>query len=145
MHPVRLQHRSAAGVFGAVFETNDRSNERVAPSFNIRDISVAELAIRKRLADGGHVDPKAALSHGDVRPNVIDELFIFDDLAWTLDEIDQKIESPTAEGKRDTVAPQHPFATRKFKRSKSQYSLNAVARHSLLMLFGSDGSPSSGC
>jgi hypothetical protein len=35
---------------------------------------------------------------------------------------------------RDTVTPQHPLATQKLKRTKSQRSMNTTARHSLLML-----------
>ena len=98
-------HVPIADVFRAVFETNDRSYERVASSFNVGDISVAALAIPERLADGGHVDPEAALLHGDVRPDMINELVLTDDLAWTFGEIDQNIERPTTKGKRDTVAP----------------------------------------
>lgn len=98
-------HVPVADVFRAVFETNDRSYERVASSFYVGDISVAELAIPERLADGGHVDPEAALLDGDVRPDMINELVLSDDLAWTFGEIDQNIERPTAKRKRDTVTP----------------------------------------
>ena len=98
-------HVPIADVFRAVFETNDRSYERVASSFYVGDISVAELAIPEHLADGGHVDPEAALLDGDVRPDMINELVLSDDLAWTFGEIDQNIERPTAKRKRDTVTP----------------------------------------
>jgi hypothetical protein len=98
-------HVPVADVFRAVFETNDRSYERVASSSDVGDISVAALAIPERFADGGHVDPEAALFHGDVRPDMINELFLSDDLAWTFGEIDQNIERPTTKEKRDTVAP----------------------------------------
>jgi hypothetical protein len=77
----------------------------VAFSFNVGDISVAELAILERLADGGHVNPEAALLHGDARPDMINELVLSDDLAWTFGEIDPNIERPTTKGKRDAVAP----------------------------------------
>jgi hypothetical protein len=56
------------------------------------------LAILERFADGGHVNPEADLLHGDVRPDMIDELLLSDDLAWTFGEIDQNIERPTAKG-----------------------------------------------
>lgn len=115
-------HVPVADVFRAVFETNDRSYERVASSFNVGDISVAALAIPERLADGGHVDPEAALLHGDVRPDMINELVLSDDLAWTFSKIDQNIERPTAKGKRDTVTPKHPFATGQLERTESQRS-----------------------
>src|ERR1700748_916518 len=117
-------HVPVADVFRAVFETNDRSYERVASSSDAGDISVAALAIPERLADGCHVDPKAALLHGDVRPDMINQLVLTDDLAWTFGEIDQNIERPTTKGKRDTVAAQQPLATRKLKRTKSQRSMH---------------------
>src|ERR1700739_3141873 len=117
-------HVPVADVFRAVFETNDRSYERVASSFNVGDISVAELAIPERLADGGYVNPEAALLDGDVPPDVIDQLLLSDALAWTLSKIYQNIERPTAKGKRDTVTPKHPFATGKLKRTKSQRSMH---------------------
>ena len=113
-------HVPVADVFRAVIETNDRSYERVASSFNVGDISVAAVAIPERFADGGHVDPEAALLHGDVRPDMINEL----DLAWTFGEINQNIERPTAKGKRYTVTPKHPFATGKLKRTESQRSMH---------------------
>ena len=95
-------HVPVAGVFRCVFETSDRSYERVASSLNVGDISVAELAIPERLSDGGYVNPEAALLDGDVPPDVIDQLLLSDDLAWTFSKIDQNIERPTAKGKRDT-------------------------------------------
>src|ERR1700719_4954852 len=131
-------HVPVADVFRAVFETNDRSYERVASSFNVGDISVAELAITECLADGGHVDPEAALLHDDVRPDVINELLFSDDLAWTFGEIDQNIERPTAKRKRDTVAPQHPLATRKLKPTQSQRSV-ACCRDGLLDFMSNRG------
>src|SRR6266702_1046401 len=128
------QDRRQSPLFRAVFETSDRFNERVASSFNTCYIAVAELAILERFADGGHVNPEAALLYGNVRPDRIDELLLSDDLAWTFGEIEQNIERPAAKGKRDTVTPQHPLATQKLKRTKSQRSMNTTARHSLLML-----------
>jgi hypothetical protein len=117
-------HVPVADVFRAVFETNDRSYERVASSSHVGDISVAELAIPERLPDGGHVDPEAALLDGDVPPDVIYQILLSDDLAWTFGEIDQNIERPTAKGKRDTVTPKHPFATGKLKRTEFQRSMH---------------------
>ena len=117
-------HVPIADVFRAVFETNDRSYERVASSFNVGDISVAALAIPERLSDGGYVNPEAALLDGDVPPDVIDQFLLSDDLARTFSKIDQNIERPTAKGKRDTVTPKHPFATGKLKRTESQRSMH---------------------
>jgi len=65
---------------------------------------------------------------------MINELLLSNDLAWAFGEIDQNIERPTAKGQRDAVAPQHPLAGRKFKRTKSQRSMDTMARHSLLHL-----------
>src|SRR4029077_7932213 len=39
----------------------DGAHERVAPCLDVCDVSVAKLAVPKRLADRGHVDPKASL------------------------------------------------------------------------------------
>ena len=97
--------QSCGSVFRAVFDTNDRSYERVASSSNVGDISVAELAIPERLSDGGYVNPEAALLDGDVPPDVIDQILLSDDFAWTFGEIDQNIERPATKRKRDTVAP----------------------------------------
>src|ERR1700719_2076153 len=88
-------HVPVADVLRAVFETNDRSYERVASASNVGDISVAELAILERLSDGGYVSPEAALLDGDVPPDVIDQILLSDDLAWTFSKIDQNIERPT--------------------------------------------------
>ena len=56
--------------------------------------------IRRRLA---HVHPKGSLLHDDVRPNIIDEFFLSDDLAGTLGEVDQNVQRPAA------VLPARPF------------------------------------
>jgi hypothetical protein len=113
----------------SVFETNDRSYEQVASSLNVGDVSVAELAIPERLADGGYVDPEGSLLHGDVRPDMIHEFLISDDLAWTFCEIDQNLERPTTDGKQLTVAPEYPLANRKVERTESQLPVNCCARH----------------
>src|SRR6266851_2628949 len=47
-------------------ERNHGADERVAPSLDVCDVSVAKLAVVKRLADRGHVDPEAPLLDGDV-------------------------------------------------------------------------------
>ena len=122
-------HAPVADVFRAVFETNDRSYERVASSFNVGDISVAALAIPERLADGGHVDSKAPFLNGYVRPDVIHQLLLRDNLAWVVGKIGQNIQRPIPERKRSTVAPEHPLANRKFKRAELQLPVNCVAMH----------------
>jgi hypothetical protein len=87
------------------------------------------LAVSKRLADRGNVDSKAPLLDGYVRPDVIDELLLRDDLTRAIGKIDQNIQRPTAEGKRPTIAPEHPLANRKFERAEPQLPMNCVARH----------------
>jgi hypothetical protein len=87
------------------------------------------LAVSKRLADCGHVDSEAPLLNDYVRPNVIDELLLRDDLTWAVGKIDQNVQRPTAEGKHLTVAPERPFANRKVERAEPQLPMNCRARH----------------
>jgi hypothetical protein len=107
----------------AIFETDDGADERVTPSVDVCDVSVAELAIPERLADGGHVNPEGSLFHENVRPDVINEFLLFDDLARSIGEIDQKIQRPAAERKHHTVAPQRSCPTIKCKRTEPQFHL----------------------
>src|SRR5882757_6398061 len=67
-------------VFRATNQRDDGADERIAPSLDVGDISIAELAVTKRLPDGGHVDAEAPLLNDYVRPDVIDELLLRDDL-----------------------------------------------------------------
>src|SRR5882757_3844190 len=124
-------------VFRATSERDDGAEERIAPSLDVCDISVAELAVTKRLADCGHVDPEAPLVNGYVRPDVIDELLLCDDLTWAVGKIGQNIQRPIPEGKHSTVAPEHPFANRKFKRTELQLPVNDGAMHVCQPIVGS--------
>jgi hypothetical protein len=45
----------------------------------------------KCLADRGHVDPEAPLLYGYIRPDMIDELLLRDDLTRPVGKIDQNI------------------------------------------------------
>ena len=89
----------------AIFETDDGADERVAPSINVCDVSVAELAIPEGLADEGHVNPEGHLFYEDVRPDVTNKFLLCDDLAGPIGEIDQNIQRPAAERKHHTAAP----------------------------------------
>src|SRR5216683_1799666 len=115
--------------FRIACERDHDADERVAPSLDVCDVSVAKLAVSKRLADRGHVDSKAPLLYGYVRPDVIDELLLRDDLTRAIGKIDQNIQRPTAEGKHLTVAPEHPLADRKVERTELQLPMNRGARH----------------
>jgi hypothetical protein len=75
------------------------------------------------------MDAEASLLDHNVRPDVINELFLCDDFAGTLGKIDQDIERPAAEGKHDTVALKDSLATRKLKRAELQFSVKVIARH----------------
>jgi hypothetical protein len=75
------------------------------------------------------MDAQTSLPYGNARPDVIDELLLRDDLTRAVGKIDQNIQRPTAEGKHLTVAPQRPFANRKFERAESQLPMNGGARH----------------
>jgi len=69
-----------------------------------------------------HVDPEAPLLDGYVRPDVIDEFLLRDDLTWAVGKIGQNIQRPIPEGKHLTVAPEHPLANRKFERARTSAS-----------------------
>src|SRR6266705_4136480 len=58
--------------FCATSAGDNVADERVAPSLDVCDVSVAKLAVIKCLADRGDVDPDAPLLDGHVRPDVID-------------------------------------------------------------------------
>lgn len=105
----------------AIFETDDGADERVAPSINVCDVSVAELAIPEGLADEGHVNPEGHLFYEDVRPDVTNKFLLFDDFAGSTGEIDQNIQRSAAERKHHTLAPQRPCPAVKFKWSEPQF------------------------
>jgi hypothetical protein len=67
-------------VFRATSERDDGADERIAPSLDVCDVSIAKLAVTKHFSDCGHVDPEAPLLNNYVRPDVIDELLLRDDL-----------------------------------------------------------------
>src|ERR1700681_731804 len=115
--------------FRAASEGDNGADERVAPSLDVCDVSVAKLAVTKRLADRGHVDPDAPLLHGHVRPDVIDEVLLCDHLTRTLGKVDQDVEGRAAKGQHHTVAPKHPLAARKLKGAKLQISMNVIVSH----------------
>jgi hypothetical protein len=110
-------------------ERDDGADERVAPSLDVCDVAVAELAVTKRFADRGHVNSEAPLLDGYVRPDVVDQLLLRDDLTWALGKIDQNIQCPIPERKHLTVALEHPLANRKFERAKPQPPMNYGAKH----------------
>src|SRR5882672_10287712 len=110
-------------------ERNHGADERIAPSLDVCDVSIARFAVTKRLADRGDADPDAPLLDGHTGPDVIDQLLLRDDLAWAVGKIDQNIQRPIAEAKRLTVAPEYPLANRKFERAESQLPMNRGARH----------------
>src|SRR5882757_8930819 len=115
--------------FRAASERDDGADERVAPSLDVCDVTVAELAVTKRFADRGHVDPEAPLLDRYVRPDVVDQLLLCDHLTWTLGKVDQDVERPAAKGQHHTLAPQQPFANRKFERAELQLSISSSVRH----------------
>ena len=56
--------------FRATSERDDGANERIAPSLDVCDVSIAKLAVTKRFADCGHVDPEAPLLNGYIGPSI---------------------------------------------------------------------------
>src|ERR1700722_2905250 len=115
--------------FGATWEGDNGADERIAPSLNVGDVAVAKLAVAKRLAERGHVDPEAPLLNGYVRPDVTDDILLRDDLTRAVGEIDQNIQRPPPQRKHLTVAPEHPLANRKFERTELQLPINCSAMH----------------
>src|SRR6266700_380313 len=110
-------------------QRDDGADERIATSLDVCDVSIAKLAVTKRLADCGHVDPEASLLNGYIRPDVIDELLLRDYLTWAVGKIGQNIQRPIAEGKHLAITPEHPFANRKFERTEPQLPVNCAIRH----------------
>src|SRR5258707_12307901 len=104
--------------FHATSAGDNVADERVAPSLDVCDVSVAKLTVTKRLADRGDVDPDAPLLDGHVRPAVIGQFLLCDHLTGTPGKVDQDIEGPAAKGQHLTLAPQHPFPARKLKGAK---------------------------
>jgi hypothetical protein len=116
-------------VFRATSQRDDGADERISAPLAVCNVSIAKLAVTKRFADCGHVDPEAPLLDGYVRPDVIDELLLRDDLTWAVGKIGQNIQRPIPEGKHSIVAPEHPLANRKFKRPEPQLLVNYGAMH----------------
>ena len=108
----------------AIIKSDDGADKRIAPSLDVCDESIAKLAVTKRLADCGHVDPEAPFLNGYVRPDVIHQLLLRDHLTWAVGKIGQNIQRPIPEGKHSTVAPEYPLANRKLKRAEPQLPLN---------------------
>jgi hypothetical protein len=113
----------------AVVGTDHGSDKRIAPALYIRDVPVSEFAVSKRLSDRGDVHAEASLLDDDIRPDVINELFLRQHLAGTFSEIDQNIEGPASKWKHDTIALKDSLAARKLERAKLQFSVNAIACH----------------
>src|SRR5260370_19741408 len=80
--------------FRATNEGDNGADERVAPSLDVCDVSVAKLAVSKCLADRGHVDPDAPLLDRYVRPNVIDQFLLCDHLTRTPGKVDHEVQGP---------------------------------------------------
>jgi hypothetical protein len=64
----------------AIFKSVNGADERIAPSLDVCDVSIAKLAVTKRLADCGHLDPEVPFLNGYIRPDVVHQLLLPDDL-----------------------------------------------------------------
>jgi hypothetical protein len=82
----------------SVFKLDDGAHERIAPSLNVRDVSITRLAVTKRLADRGYVDPEAPFLDVYARPDMLHQFVLRDDLTWVIGKIDQDIQRPISEG-----------------------------------------------
>jgi hypothetical protein len=130
---LRSESSSATGAIApadrAIFKSDNGADERIAASLDVCDVSIAKLAVTKHLADCGHVDPEAPFLNGYVRPDMIHQLLLRDDLTRAVGKIGQYIQRPIPERKRSTVAPEHPLANRKLKRAKTELPVNCGAIH----------------
>jgi hypothetical protein len=70
---------------------------------NVGDIPLLPIAIAKRLAQTGHVNPEVTLIHDQTSPHACDQLALADDLTSALDQHHQNIESTIAQCERDAV------------------------------------------
>jgi hypothetical protein len=115
--------------FRTTSEGDNGADERIAPSLDVCDVSIAKLAVTKHLADSGHVDSKAPFLNGYVRPDVIHQLLLRNNFTWAVGKIGQNIQRPIPERKHSTIAPQRPLANRKFERAEPQLPMNYGAGH----------------
>src|SRR6266566_6148821 len=115
--------------FRTACERDDGADERVTPSPDVCDVSGAKLAVTKRLADRGHVDPDAPLLDGHVRPDVIDQFLLCNHLTRAPGKVDQNVEGPAAKRQHLTLPPQHPFLARELKRAELQVYSSFIVNH----------------
>ncbi len=83
--------------------TPDWRDEAIALAGNAGDIPVSPVAIAKRLAQTGHVNPEVARVHDQPSPHARDQLAMADDLTGALDQHHQDVEGPVAQCERDAV------------------------------------------
>src|SRR5260221_7284438 len=124
-----LLPRPGVAAFRATCVGGNVADERVTPSLDVCDVSVADLAVTECLADRGDVDPDAPLLDGHVRPDVIDQFLLGNHLTRAPGKIDQNVQGPAAKGQHLAVTPQHPFLARKLKGPKLQISLSFIVNH----------------
>ena len=105
-----------------------RSLDAIA-ALDVCDVAIAKLAVTKLPARRGHVAAEAPFLNGYIRPDVVHQLPLRDDLTWTVGKIGQNIQRPIPEGKRPAVAQEYPLADRKFKRAEPQLPVNYGAMH----------------
>ena len=121
---------AAAAAVLAIFTSDDRADEAIASSLDVCDVSIAELTVPERLADGGDMDAQTYLLYGNARPDVIDEFFLWDDFAGALRQIYENIERPVAEGNLHALAPEHPISSRQLKWSELEFAVRITGHHS---------------
>ena len=98
-------------------------------ALDVCDVAIAKLAVTKLLAGRGHVDTEAPCLNGYIRPDVVHQLLLRDDLSSTVGKIGQNIQRPIPEGKRPTVAQECPLSNQQFKRAEPQLPVNDGAMH----------------
>jgi hypothetical protein len=70
---------------------------------NVDDVPFVTIAIAKRLAKAGHVNPEVTGVHDQAAPHMRDQFPLADDLASALDQYHQNVERTIAQRERDAV------------------------------------------
>jgi hypothetical protein len=99
----------------------DRRNEAVASPSQGRDVSCPTLTIPQRLAQTGYVNPQTAFFHGDIGPNLGQQIFLADDLVWLGQQCDQDVEGSRAQFDGGAFFRKQAFACDQLERTERHY------------------------
>src|SRR5262249_27502023 len=83
--------------------SGDRRNEAVALASNVGDIPFPAVAVAKRFAETGHVDPEVTRVDDQIAPHARDQLAMSDKLARAFDQHHQNVEGTVAQCERYAI------------------------------------------